>query len=153
MDLTRPKPRKFWELLRCCKAAAADSGDDDFHDSIAAFKYKDLPLTALDSPQTQSTAEADFSFGSNSNEDDHQILIDDISEVVKEEVGTRGQSSSNKEWHQQSLKAAIEKSSDEFKDDSFDDASVIFDNLTDFAEQLHQEVDNVVSTVVDALFK
>jgi len=58
MDLTRPKPRKFWELLRCCKAAAADSGDDDFHDSIAAFKYKDLPLTTLDSPQTQSTAEA-----------------------------------------------------------------------------------------------
>ena len=102
------------------------------------------------------TCTPDFSFGSNSNEDDHQILIDDISEVVKEEVGPRGQSSSNKEWHQQSLKAAIddnEKSSDEFKDDSFDDACVIFDNLTDFAEQLHQEVDNVVSTVVDALFK
>ena len=38
------------------------------------------------------------------------------------------------------------------KDESFDDASVIFDNLTDFAEQLHQEVDIVVSNVVDNLF-
>jgi hypothetical protein len=63
------------------------------------------------------------------------------------------------EWHQQSIKAAIsidnnENDSDDFQDESFDDddASVIFDNLTDFAEQLHQEVDNVVSNVVDALF-
>lgn len=103
----------------------------------------------------------DFSFRSNADEDG-QTFTDNINEVKKEETFTHEQSigssssSIDKEWHQQSIKAAIidnnEKNSDEFKDESFDDASVIFDNLTGFAEQLHQEVDIVVSNVVDALF-
>jgi hypothetical protein len=64
MDLiARPQPRTVWELLRCCKAAA-DSGDDDFHNTtsqevaISTLKDKDLSSTALDSPMTQSTVEA-----------------------------------------------------------------------------------------------
>ena len=103
------------------------------------------------------TITTDFSFRSNTDEDG-QIINDDISEVSKEEAVTIKQSSSSvdKEWHQQSIKAAIdnnEKPTDELKDESFDDASVIFDNLTDFAEQLHQEVDTAVSNMMDALYQ
>ena len=154
--------------------------------SISTFDKGFPSSVVLDSPQTQSTIEAgksyfwqlgsnintwvttlffysnnepDFSFKSNVDEDG-QIFSDSSSEVKKEEVVTREQStgSSNsidKEWHEQSLKAAIdnnEQNSDECKDESFDDASVILDNLTDFAEQLQHEVDTVVSNVVDALF-
>ena len=96
------------------------------------------------------TITIDFSFRSNTDEDG-QRFNDDISEVAKEEADNV-----DKEWHQQSIKAAIdnnEKPTDEFKDESFDDASVIFDNLTDFAEQLHQEVDTAVSNMVDALYQ
>ena len=104
------------------------------------------------------TITIDFSFRSNTDEDG-QIFNDDISEVAKEEAVTikeNESSSVDKEWHKQSIKAAIdnnEKPTDEFKDESFDDASVIFDNLTDFAEQLHQEVDTAVSNMVDALYQ
>jgi len=152
---------------------------------ISTLEGKDLSVSiTLDSPQTQSTLEAgelylgecwllneyvctlssltltittDFSFRSNTDEDG-QIINDDISEVSKEEAVTIKQSSSSvdKEWHQQSIKAAIdnnEKPTDELKDESFDDASVIFDNLTDFAEQLHQEVDTAVSNMMDALYQ
>eukprot|EP00984_Skeletonema_dohrnii_P028000 scaffold17822_cov99-Skeletonema_dohrnii-CCMP3373.AAC.2 len=156
MDLTaRPQPRTFWELFRCCKNDAADGDGDDFHNTTSQVCIstldKDLSVSiTLDSPHTQSTLEAD---------EDGQIFNDDISEASKEEAVTIKQSSSSsidKEWHQQCLKAAIdnnEKPTDEFKDESFDDASVIFDNLTDFAEQLHQEVDTAVSNMVDALYQ
>mmetsp|Transcript_22075 Transcript_22075/g.28255 ORF Transcript_22075/g.28255 Transcript_22075/m.28255 type:complete len:130 (+) Transcript_22075:81-470(+) len=116
MDLTaRPQPRTFWELLRCCKKDAADGDGDDFHNTtsqvcISALD-KDLPVsTTLDSPQTQSTLEADFSFRSNTDEDG-QRFNDDISEVAKEEADTIKEnvsSSVDKEWHQQSIKAAID---------------------------------------------
>eukprot|EP00985_Skeletonema_marinoi_P026093 scaffold19901_cov95-Skeletonema_marinoi.AAC.1 len=156
MDLTaRQQPRTFWELLRCCKKDAADGDGDDFHNTTSSQVCistldKDLSVsTTLDSLQTQSTLEAD---------EDGQIFNDDINEVAREEADIIKQSSSSieKEWHQQSIKAAIdnnEKPTDEFKDEGFDDASVIFDNLTDFAEQLHQEVDTAVSNMVDALYQ
>lgn len=148
MDLNARPTRNFWDIFHCCRNIGEGENDENptkfsATNNYAFMKFLDtkgtdmMNTSAADSVNTPTTvATADFSFDSEDSKletitEDDNIFDDDLSEVAMEETEQQN-SESEKE-----------------ADFNEQDASFIYDKMTNLAEQQDDDMPDMDSYLND----